>query len=66
MATNKRDYVAIAKILKDTETTSQDGEDAITQIALALAQYFRRTNPAFDTGRFYEAVGYGRFTTEKE
>lgn len=56
MATSKKDFEAIAAILKRTANTyCCDGADAVEEITEALADYFRTGNPAFDRERFLKA-----------
>jgi len=47
MAMSKKDYEAIAKIIKFNETKAQ--------ITLGLASIFEDNNSKFDTGKFLEA-----------
>tara|TARA_R100001463_G_scaffold29626_2_gene67346 strand:- start:220 stop:375 length:156 start_codon:yes stop_codon:yes gene_type:complete len=47
MAMTKKDYEAIAKIIKFNETKSQ--------VTLGLASIFEDDNPNFDTGKFLNA-----------
>jgi|TARA_R110002012_G_scaffold66_2_gene219 hypothetical protein len=47
MAMTKKDYEAIAKIIKFNETKSQ--------VTLGLASIFEDDNPNFDTGKFLKA-----------
>ena len=51
----KRDYVAIANILKNSKVGD---ELAISAIALDLADYFAKSSDQFDRIRFYNACGY--------
>lgn len=53
MAT-KKDYIAIAKIIKDN--THNNNIDA-TQFTNYLSEYFKEDNPYFDWDRFLEACG---------
>ena len=50
----KRDYVAIANIIKN----SKADELATSAIALDLANYFAKSNDQFDREKFYNACGY--------
>jgi len=47
MAMTKKDYEAIAKIIKFNETKSQ--------VTLGLASIFEDDNPNFNTGKFLKA-----------
>tara|TARA_B100001094_G_C18184718_1_gene803033 strand:- start:3591 stop:3746 length:156 start_codon:yes stop_codon:yes gene_type:complete len=47
MAMTRKDYEAIAKIIKFNETKSQ--------VTLGLASIFEDDNPNFDTGKFLKA-----------
>ncbi len=47
MAMTKKDYEAIAKIIKFNETKSQ--------VTIGLASIFEDDNPNFDTGKFRKA-----------
>lgn len=55
---SRKDYVAIANVLRRADTGDQTGENMIRTIAGGLASHFRADNVAFDTERFYEACGY--------
>jgi hypothetical protein len=58
MATSKKDFEAIAKILKRNShafSSSDSGMHAVACVAEALADYFRTGNPAFDRERFLQA-----------
>jgi hypothetical protein len=58
----KKDYIAVAKILKDAR---EDAETAVNrearsqtdQIALMLSELFAQENPRFDRVRFLKACG---------
>jgi hypothetical protein len=58
----KKDYIAVAKILKDAR---EDAETAVNrearsqtdQIALMLSELFAQENPRFDPVRFLKACG---------
>lgn len=47
MAMTRKDYEAIAKVIKLNETKSQ--------VTLGLASIFEDDNPNFDTGKFLKA-----------
>ncbi len=53
----RKDYIATAEILKDNETPSA--------IALELALMFKRDNPAFRAGKFFDAAGFPELTATR-
>jgi hypothetical protein len=56
MAASKKDFEAIAKILKRTaHTYCCEGEEAVEEITEALADYFGQSVPSFDRERFLQA-----------
>lgn len=56
MATSKKDFEAIARILKRAANTARGSQgDVVEDISEALADYFRTGNPAFDRERFLQA-----------
>jgi len=64
--TSRKDYVAIAAILKNelaAYTPERDpyaeiaAEVAVAAVAERIATYFASANPAFDRGRFLRACG---------
>lgn len=59
MATSKKDYVAIARILAATSMNANTGGeyDTLAQVAVQLADYFAEDNPLFDRARFLKAAG---------
>lgn len=53
--TNKKDYEAIAKIIKNSyfeEDPSIVNKDRLVE---GFSDYFERSNPRFDRDKFYEA-----------
>lgn len=61
MIASKKDYIAIAAILRQrAEQEDEAARGAIYALAGDLADYFAETNPLFDHGRFETAVKGGR------
>lgn len=61
MSTSKKDYIAIAAILRQrAEDEDETVRGAIYALAGDLADYFAESNPLFDHGRFEAAVKGGR------
>lgn len=61
MSTTKKDYIAIAAILRQrAEDEDEAARGAIYAVAGDLADYFAEANPLFDHGRFEAAVKGGR------
>lgn len=57
---SKRDYVAVAAIIKtqaDDYPNEGEAQDAIECIARGLASHFEQHSPAFDRVRFLTACG---------
>ena len=72
MATSKKDYIAIARIIEAErgKATSPDndeaqaliaGVDMADNIARGLARYFASDNPLFNKERFFKACGMVSF-----
>jgi hypothetical protein len=56
----KRHFEAIAKILKDARGDAIANSEApyqVSDVALAMADYFGEENPRFDRARFLTACG---------
>lgn len=53
----KKDYIAIAKILKDAQELSGGKGEAVIAIGQDLADLFKQDNSAFDRARFMDAAG---------
>ena len=51
MSVTKKDFIAIASILKNTKLLSHEA------IVLSFCDYFKEQNPLFDEFRFKEACG---------
>ena len=51
---SKKDYIAIAAILKQSRDDSY--RQSVVYVAEQLAVYFKQDNPRFDTDRFINAV----------
>lgn len=59
MSTSRKDYVAIAAILLKARTPDDDISLQLTyDIAIQIADYFRKQNGAFDEDRFLKACGF--------
>lgn len=59
MATSKKDYIAIAAVIKAASETRPVMSPRGTReyIAVKVADYFATQNPAFDRARFLQACG---------
>ncbi len=59
---SKKDYVAIAAIIKCNRNSSDDPvvRVAMCTTAVRFAAYFAGRNDRFDTGRFLTACGVGQ------
>jgi hypothetical protein len=67
-AFTRQHYVAIAKIIKDSNSWGGHGDEAAAQreavkktlklVAAELVDLFREDNPSFDRARFYSACGF--------
>ena len=56
MAASKKDFEAIARILKRTaHGTCCEGTEAVEEITEALADYFSESVPSFNRARFLSA-----------
>lgn len=66
MSTSKRDYIAVARIIRDeVETLPQfepddRAKEVVTRIANHLADHFAEHHSLFDRKRFLDAAGVGR------
>ena len=61
MPLSRKDYVAIANIIKNTNDNlgvTDAVETTISEITFNLASYFFASNPAFNREAFYSACGY--------
>lgn len=50
---SKKDYEAIARIIKDL--TTEEGDIAQGYLMEELSDYFEKDNPKFDRDKFYKA-----------
>lgn len=55
----RKDYIAVAKILKDAQELSGGKGEAVIAIGQDLADLFKQDNSAFNRARFMEAAGFG-------
>lgn len=59
MSMSRKDYVAIAAIIKERAAAEDEtARGAIRDLATALAYDFGRKNPSFDKVRFMKACGF--------
>lgn len=56
MSLSRKDYEAVAQILKRAKTVELD--ETAAAIADGLIQYFTEDNPRFDKVRFLKAAGW--------
>ena len=51
----KKDFIAIARIIRETDLSSEDEWDLKRIMAEEFASFLRTTNPRFDSTRFRQA-----------
>lgn len=54
----KKDYIKLAKVLKDSISEEGDGLE-LDRLVIRIADMFKEDNPRFDYDRFHDAV-YGK------
>lgn len=57
MSMTRKDFKAIAEIIRKYNLTTHDSLD-LYNLAKDLTVYFKQANPTFDKGKFLKAAGY--------
>jgi len=56
---SRKDYVEVAEILATEREYANDEERTrLANVAIKLALMFKRDNPRFNAGKFFEAAGF--------
>lgn len=65
---SKSHYIEIAAILKvhNVHAPSDDSRETVGKIARELALTFKRDNPRFNAGRFFDAAGFPELTNTRQ
>jgi hypothetical protein len=61
---SRKDYAEVASMLSDQHEQHTDplARQAIADVTLELALIFKRDNPRFNAGRFFDAAGFPELT----
>lgn len=64
---SRKHYIEIAEMLNDQRLRTRNRErDRVGKITLELALIFKRDNPRFQAGRFFEAAGFPELTATRQ
>lgn len=64
---SQKDYIAVAQIIKDRGDLSEfpQAKFVISQMTLDMALMFKRDNPRFKAGKFFDAAGFPELTATR-